>query len=45
MHIDKADLSKGFWVGLGLLLAYLVWTLLTGLAGRAVTAGRGKRGN
>lgn len=33
--IDKPDLRYGFWVGLGLLLAFLAWHLLTGLLARA----------
>lgn len=39
--IDKSHLMLGFWVGLGLLLAYLVWSLLSGAAGRAISAARG----
>ena len=46
MHIDKTHLMTGFWLGLGLLLAYFIWSLLTGAAGRALSAARGgKRGN
>ena len=33
--MNKADVSKGFWVGLGFLAALLVWGLLAGLLGRA----------
>lgn len=46
MTIDKTHLMLGFWVGLGLLLAYFMWTLITGAAGRALSAAKGgKRGN
>ena len=33
--IDKPDLKYGFWVGLGLLLAFLAWRLGSSLLARA----------
>lgn len=33
--IDKPDLKYGFWLGIGLLLAFLVWSLISRLIGRA----------
>ncbi len=33
--VDKGDLRYGFWVGLGLLLAFLVWRLASGALSRA----------
>lgn len=35
MAIDTHDLKYGFWVGLGFLLAFFIWHLLSRLAGRA----------
>lgn len=37
--IDKADLKYGFWVGLGLLFAFLVWHLASATVARARTRG------
>lgn len=46
MNIDKGHLMTGFWLGLGLLAAYFIWTLITGAASRALSAARGgSRGN
>lgn len=39
MAIDTRDLRYGFYVGLGLLFAFLVWHLATSVLHRA--AGRG----
>ena len=33
--IDKPDLKYGFWLGIGLLLAFLVWRLGTAAVARA----------
>lgn len=33
--VDKSDLKLGFWVGLGLLLAFAVWALASSLISRA----------
>ena len=33
--VDKGDLKLGFWVGLGLMLAFAVWALAASLIGRA----------
>ena len=33
--IDKSDLKYGFWVGLGLLAAFLAWHLATSAINRA----------
>ncbi len=33
--VDKGDLRLGFWVGLGLMLAFAVWALAAALVGRA----------
>lgn len=33
--VDKPDLKTGFWVGLGVVLAFAVWALASGLLGRA----------
>lgn len=33
--IDKPDLKYGFWVGLGLLIAFLVWHLASAALSRA----------
>ena len=32
--VDKPDLKTGFWLGLGLIIAFAVWALGTGLLGR-----------
>jgi hypothetical protein len=37
--IDKGDLKYGFWVGLGLLSAFLVWHLATSAVSRARSNG------
>lgn len=37
--MDKGDLKYGFWVGLGLLLAFLVWRLASGVVNRARSGG------
>lgn len=37
--MDKADLKYGFWVGLGLLLAFLVWRLASSALNRARSGG------
>ncbi len=37
--IDKGDFKYGFWVGLGLLFAFLVWHLVSRLAGKAAERG------
>lgn len=37
--IDKPDLKYGFWVGLGLLLAFLIWRLATTAISRARSRG------
>lgn len=39
--IDKGDLKYGFWVGTGLLLAVLVWHLLSRLAAGARSKANG----
>lgn len=39
MHIDKAHLALGFWVGLGLLFAYFLWNVATQIFGRVVHGG------
>jgi len=33
--IDKPDLKYGFWVGMGLLLAFLVWHMISALVARS----------
>jgi hypothetical protein len=33
--VDKPDLKLGFWIGLGLLLAFAAWALAAALLGRA----------
>lgn len=33
--IDKADLKYGFWVGMGLLFAFLVWHLASSAIARS----------
>lgn len=33
--IDKPDLKYGFWVGLGLLAAFLVWHMASAAISRA----------
>lgn len=37
--MDKADVKKGFWLGLGLLGALIVWHLLSGVLGKVVNRG------
>ena len=37
--INTHDIGYGFWLGLGLLLAFAVWGFVTMLAGRAVKRG------
>ena len=37
--IDKADVKTGFWLAVGVLLALLVWGLVTGGVGKVL--GRG----
>lgn len=37
--MDKGDLKYGFWVGLGLLLAFLVWRLGSAAVNRARSGG------
>jgi hypothetical protein len=32
--VDKGDLKLGFWVGLGLLIAFAAWALAAALIGR-----------
>ena len=32
--IDKPDLKYGFWLGIGLLLAFLIWHLVSRTLGR-----------
>lgn len=32
--IDKADVKKGFWLAVGVLLAVLLWGLATGALGK-----------
>lgn len=32
--INKSELGKGFWIGLGVVAALFVWGLLSGAAGR-----------
>lgn len=32
--VEKGDLKLGFWLGLGLMAAFAVWALATGLFGR-----------
>lgn len=39
MAIDTHDLKYGFWVGLGLLFAFLVWHLVSRTLGRAANRG------
>ena len=34
-RVDKGDIKLGFYVGLGLLAAFLVWGLAASLVGRA----------
>jgi hypothetical protein len=41
MAIDKADVRYGFYVGIGLLLAVLVWHLLSRLAASLRSRGNG----
>jgi hypothetical protein len=33
--VDKPDLKTGFWVGLGLVGAFIVWGLVSALMARA----------
>lgn len=33
--VDKPDLRYGFWLGIGLLLAFLAWRIGTALVARA----------
>ena len=33
--VDTGDLKLGFWVGLGVVLAFAVWALASGLIARA----------
>jgi hypothetical protein len=40
MAVNKSQISYGFWLGIGLLLALLVWGLLSMFLGRAVGFGR-----
>ena len=35
MSIDTHDLKYGFWVGLGLILAFALWHFITGTARKA----------
>lgn len=39
MAINKGQISYGFYIGIGLLLAFLVWGLASMLLGRAVGFG------
>jgi hypothetical protein len=39
MAINKGQISYGFYIGLGLLLAFLVWGLLSMVLGRVVGFG------
>lgn len=39
MTIGKSELKYGFWVGLGLLLAFAAWGLISSLIGRAKNGG------
>lgn len=32
--VDKGDLKLGFWLGLGLMIAFAVWAFGTGLLAR-----------
>ena len=41
MAIDKAELKTGFYLGIGLLLAVAVWTLVSLLLSRVVHRNNG----
>lgn len=43
MHVNWSEIHMGFWLGFGLLAAFMVWGLLTSLVGRA--AGAAHRGH
>jgi hypothetical protein len=40
MTINKSQIGMGFYLGIGLLLAVLVWGILSMVLGRAVGFGR-----
>jgi len=37
--VDKGDLKAGFWIGLGVVAALFVWSLLQAFGGKLVSRG------